>query len=234
MLTAIPTSLWWQEVQREAEDRGACTGTGRSWHWGLCLRAADTGVCAGTRRSWHCCSAFGSKLLQSWWRRQLLSNSSLRRIFAKAGDISDRKPALDPRFVLLGRILQFPSKPPSSPMVGPMPDERWRTLATTNRGIGDLCPSSMRRPAPPSGSRSACCSTLPKAVLHSLGECRDQVPGDPLVALGDLARHRASQICCPGSLSSTPATTRPSTPSIAPHCLLPPQAPCPNALATQA
>ena len=48
----------------------------------------------------------------------------LEEFSPKFGDISDRKPALDPRFVLLGRILQFPSKPPSSPMVGPMPDER--------------------------------------------------------------------------------------------------------------
>ena len=58
----------------------------------------------------------------------------------KIGDISDRKPALDPRFVLLGRILQFPSKPPSSPMVGPIPDERRRTQAATNTGSDALCP----------------------------------------------------------------------------------------------
>ena len=85
----------------------------------------------------------------------------------------------------------------------------------------------MRRPAPPSGSRSAYCLTLPKAVLNSLGECRDQVPGDPPAALDDLARHRASNFpitlsrqslfttCddlplnakhCPAAPSSTPGT----------------------------
>ena len=91
-------------------------------------------------------------------------------------------------------------------------------------GSGDLCPSSMRRPAPPSGSRSACCLTLPKAVLHSLGECRDQVPCDPPTALGDLARHRASHLPIPLSRQSL-FTTCDDSPLNAKHC---PAAPSSN------
>ena len=159
---------------------------------GICLRAADTGVCAGTRRSWHCCSAFGSKLLQSWGRRQLLSNSSLRRIFAKAGDISDRKPALDPRFVLLGRIPQFPSKPPPSPMVGPIPDERRRTQVATNTGSGDLCPKFDEEACAPLWCKMSVLPSLTPSSATSLGECQARVPGVPPAALGDQARHRTS------------------------------------------
>ena len=82
----------------------------------------------------------------------------------------------------------------------------------------------MRRPAPPSGSRSAYCLTLPKAVLHSLGECQDQVPGDPPAALGDLARHRASNFPIALSRQSL-LTTCDDSPLNAKHC---PAAPSSN------
>ena len=82
----------------------------------------------------------------------------------------------------------------------------------------------MRRPAPPSGSRSACCPTLPKAALHSLGERQDQVPGVPPVALGDLARHRVSHLPILLSRQSLLSTSDDS-PLNAKHC---PAAPSSN------
>ena len=65
---------------------------------------------------------------------------------------------------------------------------------------------------------------MPKAVLHSLGECQDQVPGDPPAALGDLARHRASNFPIPLSRQSL-FTTCDDSPLNAKHC---PAAPSSN------
>ena len=49
----------------------------------------------------------------------------------------------------------------------------------------------MRRPAPPSGSRPVCCTTSKfLAVLQSLGERCDQVPGVPPAGPGDHAHHQ--------------------------------------------
>merc|ERR1711884_321762 len=81
----------------------------------------------------------GQSFLKAGGDDNCFHTALLEEFSPKFGDISDKKPSLDPRFVL-GRIPQFHSKPPSSPMVGPIPDERRRTQAATNTGSGDLCP----------------------------------------------------------------------------------------------
>ena len=70
--------------------------------------------------------------------------------------------------------------------------EQCRTQVTTSASSGDLQPTLGEEPCAPSGARSVCCLPLQLAALQSLGERRDQVPGVPPVALGDLAHHQVS------------------------------------------
>ena len=81
---------------------------------------------------------------------------------------------------------------PKSPKVGPKLGEQCRTQVTTSASSGDLQPTLGEEPCAPSGARSVCCLPLQLAALQSLGERRDQVPGVPPVALGDLAHHQVS------------------------------------------
>ena len=105
-----------------------CAGTGRSWHWGLCLRAADTGVCAGTRRSSHRCSVWGEKTQltrgsagQSFFKAggdDICFHTVLWEEFSpKFGDISDRKPA--------GPALCFPKKDSAISFQAPIFPHGW-------------------------------------------------------------------------------------------------------------
>ena len=91
----------------------------RGWTWNT---AECEGVCGNGTQPTR--GSAGQSFFKAGGDDNCFHTALLEEFSPKFGDISDRKPALDPRFVLLGRILQFPSKPPSSPMVGPMPDER--------------------------------------------------------------------------------------------------------------
>ena len=81
---------------------------------------------------------------------------------------------------------------PKSLKVGPKLGEQCLTQVTTSASSGDLQPTLGEEPRAPSGARPACCLPLQLTVLRSLGERRDQVPGVPPVALGDLAHHQVS------------------------------------------
>ena len=81
---------------------------------------------------------------------------------------------------------------PKSLKVCPKLGEQCRTQVITSASSGDLQPTLGEEPCAPSGARSVCCLPLQQAMLQSLGERRDQVPGVPPVALGDLAHHQVS------------------------------------------
>ena len=109
-------------------------------------------------------------------------------------------------------------------MVGPTPGELCRTQAPTTAGSGDLQPKFDEEVRAPLWCKM---SVLPSFILGSatsLGECQDQVPGDPPAALGDLARHRASNFPIALSRQSL-LTTCDDSPLNAKHC---PAAPSSN------
>ena len=124
----------------------------------------------------------------------------LHRVIVTTG--LDNIEALDPRSVFPGgsrKFLQFPI----FPKVGPKLGEQRRTQVSTSASSGDLQPPLGEELRAPSGARPACCPPLQLAVLRSLGERRDQVPGEPPAVLGDHAYHQVplfSQLRCPGGL----------------------------------
>ena len=127
----------------------------------------------------------------------------LHRVIVTTG--LDNIEALDPRSVFPGgsrKFLQFPI----FPKVGPKLGEQRRTQVSTSASSGDLQPPLGEELRAPSGARPACCPPLQLAVLRSLGERRDQVPGEPPAVLGDHAYHQVplfSQLRCPGSLDTS-------------------------------
>ena len=104
---------------------------------------------------------------------------------------------------------------PSSPKVGPKLGEQCRTQVPTSAGSGNLQPTLDEEPCAPSGARPACCPPLQLAVLRSLGERRDQVPGVPPAILGDHAYHQVPLFPnCVVPAASIPAVACSSMP----HC----------------
>ena len=122
--------------------------------------------------------------------------------------------ALDPRSAFPGgsrKFLQFPI----FPKVGPKPGEQRRTQVSTSASSGDLQPPLGEELRAPSGARPACCPPLQLAVLRSLGERRDQVPGEPPAVLGDHAYHQVPLFPnCVVPAASIPAVACSSMP----HC----------------
>ena len=136
----------------------------------------------------------------------------LHRVIVTTG--LDNIEALDPRSVFPGgsrKFLQFPI----FPKVGPKLGEQRRTQVSTSASSGDLQPPLGEELRAPSGARPACCPPLQLAVLRSLGERRDQVPGEPPAVLGDHAYHQVPLFPnCVVPAASIPAVACSSMP----HC----------------
>ena len=104
---------------------------------------------------------------------------------------------------------------PKSLKVCPKLGEQCRTQVITSASSGDLQPTLGEEPCAPSGARSVCCLPLQLAMLQSLGERRDQVPGVPPAILGNHAYHQVPLFPnCVVPAASIPAVACSSMP----HC----------------